>query len=118
MRELRDEVLLFGEKGSKPVKALFDTGSPYGYVKRKIAEEIGMLISKEEDDVTLPDKRVIKMQPALAVVEIRGCRKPMWTYVTDDGLSDMVLGMVQMEGMGIKIDTQKGYTVSCELPRA
>lgn len=118
MRELRDEVLLIGPKGSKPVKALFDTGSTYGYVKRDIAEDLGMFISEEEDDVKLPNNQIIKMNPAMCEVEVKGCRKRLWTYVTNDGLSDMVLGMLQMEALGIKIDTQKGYTVSCEIPRA
>ncbi len=118
MRELRDKVKIFGETGWKEVDALFDTGAPYGYVSKDIADEIGLLVAKEEHETTLPDGHKMKMHPALGVIEIKGCRKPMWTYVAKDGLSEMVLGMLQMEAMGIKIDAQKGYTVSCELPRA
>lgn len=118
MRELRDKIKIFGEKGSKEVDALFDTGAPYGYVSRDIAEEIGLLIAKEEHEATLPDGHKMKMNPALGEVEIKGCKRPLMTYVAKGSVSEMVLGMLQMESMGIKIDAQNGYTVSCELPRA
>ncbi len=117
MRELRDKTKLFGMKGEIEVDTLFDTGSPYGYVSKHIADKIGLLIFPEEHETTLPNKTVIKMKPALGVIEVKGCRKPVWTYVNENPLSELVLGILNMEAMGITIDTQKGYTVSCELPR-
>ena len=118
MRELKDKVKLIGQKGEMEVDALFDTGAVYGYVSKEIADKIGLVIYPEAQDIDLSDRRSVKMKPALGLVEIKGCRKTLYTFVNESPLSDMTLGMWQMEAMGIKIDAQRGYTVSCERPRA
>lgn len=79
MRELRDKIKIFGMQGDTEVNALFDTESPYGYVSKEIADKIGLLVFPEEHETTLPDKTVIKMKPALGIIEVKGCRKPVWT---------------------------------------
>ena len=118
LKEIREKIKLFGLKGETEVKALFDTGSPYGYVAKEFADKVELLVFPEEHEVELPNKEKMKMKPALGIVEINGCRKPVWTYVNEKPLSDMVLGMLNLEALGIKIDTQKGFTISSELPRA
>lgn len=118
MREIRDKVTIEGTKGKKEVQALFDTGSYYGYVSKNIADEIGLLVFDKPRDVSLPDKRKMEMKPAIGILEVKGCRMPILTLIAENGLSEMVLGMFHMEAMGIKIDSRKGYTVSCPVPRA
>lgn len=101
------------------VEALLDTGSSIGTISRELAEKAGLPIFEEQElDVELSDKRSVKRKPAVAMIEIDGCRSFIPISVAEKPLYPLTIGMFQMEMMGVKIDAQKGYTVTCKPPRA
>lgn len=112
MKEIKAKVKIQG-KNIIETEAILDTGSTIGIISRELAEKAGIFIWEEKTWQTrTTDKRKIKIKPAVAIAEIDGCKTPILIGVAEKTLQPLILGMVEMEMMGIKIDTQKGYTVT------
>ena len=118
MREIFAKVKLVGLKNEIETDALLDTGSTFGHVSKEFAEKAGFSIFDREVDITLADKSIAKMKLAIGIIEVNGCASPLATCIAEKYSYPIVIGTVQMEAMGIKIDPQRGYTISCKPPMA
>ena len=120
MGEIRGSVILEGGLKRKRIKnVLFDSGSTLGHLDESIAKELGFFISPIEYDMDIADGTTTKINPALGFMSVNGCRRPVVIGVSKKGASPVIVGLSQMQLMGIKLDPEKEtYTVRCPVPKA
>ncbi|MEJ7612976.1 MAG: retroviral-like aspartic protease family protein [Candidatus Fervidibacter sacchari] len=96
------------------IDALVDTGATYTVVPRDVLERLG-ITPQFRRRFRIADGRVVELDMAWAVVRVEG----QMTYticVFGEPETDVLLGRVTLQSLGLKVDTLKQRLVPAELP--
>ena len=96
------------------IDALVDTGATYTVVPRDVLERLGIM-PQFRRRFRVVDGRVVELDMAWAVVRVEG----QMTYticVFGEPETDVLLGRVTLQSLGLKVDTLKQRLVPAELP--
>lgn len=116
--EVWEKVVLEGLKNKGEFRAFFDTGSTYGHLDRKIAEDLGFVVTPLVIESTVADGGTVKANLAAGFLTVKGCRKPIFIAVREKGVIPLSIGFTQMELVGVKLDPRNGeVTVNCSTIR-
>ena len=116
MGRVKGNIEILGLKKTIRTEAIFDTGSAYTILSRDLFKQLELpFFEGKTFDVELADKRPMKLQAALAYMRLDGCEKPVAVGIMDDPAYPLIVGFLQMEAMGVKIDpTTKSFTYECK----
>ena len=96
------------------IEALVDTGATYTVVPKDVLERLG-ITPQFRRRFRIADGRVVELDMAWAVVRVEG----QMTYticVFGEPETDVLLGRVTLQSLGLKVDTLKQRLVPAELP--
>jgi len=96
------------------IEALVDTGATYTVVPSNVLERLG-ITPQFRRRFRIADGRVVELDMAWAVVRVEG----QMTYticVFGEPETDVLLGRVTLQSLGLKVDTLKQRLVPAELP--
>jgi len=96
------------------IEALVDTGATYTVVPSNVLERLG-ITPQFRRRFRVVDGRVVELDMAWAVVRVEG----QMTYticVFGEPETDVLLGRVTLQSLGLKVDTLKQRLVPAELP--
>ena len=96
------------------IDALVDTGATYTVVPSNVLERLG-ITPQFRRRFRIADGRVVELDMAWAVVRVEG----QMTYticVFGEPETDVLLGRVTLQSLGLKVDTLKQRLVPAELP--
>jgi clan AA aspartic protease len=102
------EVEIKGEKGSKIMKLLVDTGSTYTWIDKEVAEEIGIKKLGTHKLKTIEGK-IIKREVGEGRIRIKD-RETTTIFVLAEKKDSKVLGVYALEGLRLEYDP-----IKCEL---
>jgi len=94
-----------GRKHSKKVNALVDTGASLTTLPKKLADELGIKPTSQEQVST--GAGIIKISRGRAWIELKGKEDafPVWIA---DVIDKVLLGVVVLESFGFKVDPTTG----------
>lgn len=95
-----------GEKSSKNIKMLVDTGSMYIILSKETIQKLGLFETPYTVKLTLADKRLIEAKLFLAEVEVKGRKGPAFVACVDTPVP--LLGVYALETLGFKVNATKG----------
>ena len=96
------------------IEALVDTGATYTVVPSNVLERLG-ITPQFRRRFRIADGRVVELDMAWAVVRVEG----QMTYTIcafGEPETDVLLGRVTLQSLGLKVDTLKQRLVPAELP--
>lgn len=99
-------VIVHGQKASKSLEMLVDTGSTYIVLDPDIIRELEPFETPYEADLTLADNRKIKAKLFHAVVEAEG-RKGA-AFIAQVQTPKPLLGVYALETLGFKVNPRTG----------
>ncbi|MEM2989663.1 MAG: retroviral-like aspartic protease family protein [Halobacteria archaeon] len=99
-------VTVHGNKASKPVKMLVDTGSTYIVLNHEAIEELGLLETPYKIKLTLADKREREIKLFLAEVEVSKRKGP--AFIAELDTPQPLLGVYALETLGFKVNPRTG----------
>lgn len=102
MGETRVKIRVFGQKGTKDVEAIVDTGATFSKIPIAIAEEID-LEARYETEVELADGRRINRKLSLAEISLEGRRRPVLVALSSNGEHPLV-GYTALENLELKVN--------------
>jgi predicted aspartyl protease len=85
---------------SRSVRALVDTGSAYVVMDSKTISEVGLHETPFEVELTLADRRKVKVKLYLAEVEAEARRGPV--FVAELNVPTPIVGAYALETLGLK----------------
>jgi len=85
---------------SRSVRALVDTGSAYVVMDSKTISEVGLHETPFEVELTLADRRKVKVKLYLAEVEAEARRGPV--FVAELDVPTPIVGAYALETLGLK----------------
>jgi aspartyl protease family protein len=92
-------------KHSKKVKSLVDTGASLATLPKKLADELGIKPTTEEEVSTGAGS--IKISRAEAWIKVNGKEGPFNIWISDI-IDKVLLGVVVLESLGFKVDPTTG----------
>ena len=98
--------IVYGQRASRVVEMLVDTGSTYIVLDSKTIGDIELLGTPYKVDLTLADGRKIKTRLFLAEVEAGGRRGP--AFVAEVETPRPLLGAHALETLGFKVNPKTG----------
>jgi predicted aspartyl protease len=110
------EVEIKGEKGSKIMKLLVDTGSTYTWIDKKVAEEIGIKKLGTHKFKTIKGK-IIKREVGEDRIRIKD-RETTTIFVLAEKKDSKVLRVYALEGLRLEFDPIKGELKPSEVALA
>ena len=108
------EIAPMDQSRFEQIDALVDTGATYTVVPRDVLERLGIM-PQFRRRFRVVDGRVVELDMAWAVVRVEG----QMTYticVFGEPETDVLLGRVTLQSLGLKVDTLKQRLVPAELP--
>ena len=108
------EIAPMDQSRFEQIDALVDTGATYTVVPRDVLERLGIM-PQFRRRFRVVDGRVVELDMAWAVVRVEG----EMTYticVFGEPETDVLLGRVTLQSLGLKVDTLKQRLVPAELP--
>lgn len=120
MGEIKHKVRLSGLKKTVEVEALFDSGSTYGHIDKKLADEIGFVVLPQKFNVKFGDSTEKMMEATAGLIEIKGCVHPVMLGVQPHATPQLSIGWTLMQAIGIKLDPKQERIIldECKMPRA
>jgi len=97
--ETRIKVMISGEKGTKVVDAVVDTGATNTVVDAELARELGIRVTRT-DEVILANGSTEKVGVGSADVEILGVRTMVPVYIYRQTL----VGLTTLEAAGFRVN--------------
>lgn len=109
MGKIREEVELIGERGTKKIKALFDSGASRCFVKPEIIEEIGGRYTGWEPIIKIADGKHVKVKEVeINSVKVLGCERPHARIYALEGLPEkMLVGQDAMQELGVTLEMRE-----------
>ncbi|MBT9147742.1 MAG: hypothetical protein DDT32_01507 [Syntrophomonadaceae bacterium] len=99
-------VIVHGQKTSRSLEMLADTGSTYIVLPPKAIEEVGLLETPYKVSLTLADRRTVEARLFLAEVEAKGRKGPAFLVELDTPRP--LLGVYALETLGFKVNPRTG----------
>lgn len=90
---------------STKVKALVDTGSSLTVLPKKLADEIEIGATSEENVMT--GAGLVKVKKGAAIVKVKGKETPTSVWISDT-IDKVLLGVVVLESLGFEVDPTTG----------
>jgi len=100
------DVTVHGQKDSKAVRMLVDTGSTYIVLDAKTITELGLMETPHTATLVLADKLVVKVKIFVAEAEVKGRRGP--AFVAELDAATPLLGVYALETLGLRVDPRSG----------
>ena len=110
MGEIFEKVRLVGSRGEVEVKALFDSGATYSFVRRDVAERVANIEALPEPMrfATAKSGEVVEVREAIrANFYIDGVRYSDEFLVSDELSEELIIGAKTMQAWGIKLDMER-----------
>jgi len=104
-----ERIRLVGSKGEVEVKALFDSGGTYSFVRADIAERVETVLPLPEPmrfATAKPDAPVEATKRIVCNFYIDGVRYSDEFLVLDEMTEDLIIGAKTMRAWGIKLDME------------
>jgi predicted aspartyl protease len=105
LRHVRVEVIVSGLKGSERTKALIDTGATCSMLPMDLAKRIGVIETPLVEEVKFADGSIKRLPVCLCYTELGGRRTVSKVLLGSD---EPILGVLEMEAMGLKVDSATG----------
>ncbi len=99
-------VTIHGQKTSRLIKMLVDTGSTYIVLNQKTIEELKLWQTPYKVNLTLADKRSVEAKLFLGEVEVGQRKGPAFIAELDTPTS--LIGVYALETLGYKINPKTG----------
>jgi len=109
MGEIFEKVRLVGSRGEVEVKALFDSGATYSFVRRDVAERVANIEALPEPMrfATAKSGEVVEVREAIrANFYIDGVRYSDEFLVSDELAEELIIGASTMQKWGIRLDLE------------
>ena len=103
------KLLIEGQKGKVELDVLFDTGASYSFIKKEIAEKIGILVDLVEPKKFLlaDGKKRLRITKLVNLqININGCKVTDEVLVAENLSDDMIIGATTMQKWRIKLDME------------
>jgi len=110
MGEIFERVRLVGSKGEVEVRALFDSGATYSFVRADVAEQVASVESLPEPmrfATANPNTPVEATKRIVCNFYIDGVRYSDEFLVLDETTEDLIIGAKTMQAWGIKLDLER-----------
>jgi len=99
------EVSNLERKNTKKVKALVDTGASLTTLPKKIADELGIKSTRQEQVST--GAGIIKVSRGEAWIKVNGKEGPFSIWISEI-IDKVLLGVIVLESLGFKVDPTTG----------
>jgi len=110
MGEIFEKVRLVGSRGEVEVKALFDSGATYSFVRRDVAERVANIEALPEPMrfATAKSGEVVEVREAIrANFYIDGVRYSDEFLVLERMSEELIIGANTMQAWGIKLNMEQ-----------
>ena len=110
MGEIFERVRLVGSKGEVEVRALFDSGATYSFVRADVAEQVETLLPLPEPMRFATANSNTPVEATKRIVcnfYIDGIRYSDEFLVLDEMTEDLIIGAKTMRAWGIKLDMER-----------
>lgn len=109
MGRIREEVELVGERKSKKIKALFDSGANRCFLRPNIIEEIGGKYTGWEPIIKIADGKHVKVKEVeLNSVKVLESERPYARIYALEGLpEEMLIGQDAMQELGVILEMRE-----------
>lgn len=103
---IRSKIVVEGNKGSKEVMAIVDTGASYSGIPQDLAQEIGVEKVMELDVPVPPNGEIKKIPLGIGKVKIGMCKRPTILYILGER-TNVLLGQPELQLFGATVDYEK-----------